>query len=110
MQLSENNGLISMRPDGFPRGTPDALRGCKDRRYIPPRRRETMSRPRRKEECRLQLLQVIRQLPEIRQERVDELKNCIDQGSYKIDVDALADRMLEETLTETLQRLRKPRH
>ena len=69
-----------------------------------------MSRPRRKEECRLELLQVIRQLPEIRQERVAELKTRIDQGSYKVDADALADRMLEETLTETLYRLRKPRH
>ncbi len=69
-----------------------------------------MSRSRRKEQCRLELLQVIHQLPEIRQERVAELKNRIDQGSYKVDADALADRMLEETLTETLQRLRKPRH
>ncbi len=69
-----------------------------------------MSRSRRKEQCRLELLQVIHQLPEIRQERVAELKNRIDQGSYKVDADALADRMLEETLTETLQRLRKTRH
>ena len=70
-----------------------------------------MSRPRpKKEECRLELLQVIRQLPEVRQERVAELKNRIEQGSYTVDADALADRMLQETLTETLQRLRKTRH
>ena len=70
-----------------------------------------MSRTRpKKEECRLELLQVIRQLPDIRQERVAELKDRIDRGHYTVNADALADRMLEETLTETLQRLRKPRH
>ncbi len=66
-----------------------------------------MSRPRRQEACRLELLQVIRQLPEIRQERVAELKDRINRGDHRVDADAIAERMLEETLTETLFRPRK---
>ncbi len=66
-----------------------------------------MSRPRRKEDCRLELLQVIHQLPEIRQERVAELKDRIDRGGYRVDADAIAERMLEETLAETILQLRK---
>ena len=71
----------------------------------------TMGRILRKEECRLQLLQVVREIPEVRQDRVDELRDRIGQGRYTVDADALAERMLEEALAEALRKKsRKPRH
>jgi len=69
-----------------------------------------MGRILRKEECMLQLLQVVREIPEIRQEKVKKLKDRIGQGRYKVDADALAERMLEEALAEALHKPRKPRH
>lgn len=69
-----------------------------------------MGRILRKDECRLQLLQVIREVPEIRQEKVQMLKDRIGQGRYVVDADALAERLLEEALAEALHRPRKPRH
>lgn len=69
-----------------------------------------MSRPLRKEECRLQLLQVVRELPEVRQEKVEEMRARIGQGSYTVDVDGLAERMLAEALADALPTLRKTRH
>jgi len=58
----------------------------------------------------LQLLQVVREIPEIRQEKVKKLKDRIGQGRYTVDADALAERMLEEALAEALHKSRKPRH
>ncbi len=69
-----------------------------------------MGRILRKEECMLQLLQVVREIPEIRQEKVKKLKDRIGQGRYTVDADALAERMLEEALSEALHKSRKPRH
>jgi negative regulator of flagellin synthesis FlgM len=69
-----------------------------------------MGRILRKEECMLQLLQVVREIPEIRQEKVKKLKDRIGQGRYTVDADALAERMLEEALAEALHKSRKPRH
>jgi len=69
-----------------------------------------MGRILRKEECMLQLLQVVREIPEIRQEKVKKLKARIGQGRYTVDADALAERMLEEALAEALHKSRKPRH
>ncbi len=69
-----------------------------------------MSRILRKEECRLQLLQVVREIPEVRQDRVDELRDRIGQGRYAVDADALAERLLDEALADALHRSRKPRH
>jgi len=69
-----------------------------------------MGRILRKEECMLQLLQVVREIPEIRQEKVKKLKDRIGQGRYTVDADALAERMLEEALAEALHKPRKPRH
>lgn len=69
-----------------------------------------MGRILRKDECRLQLLQVIREVPEIRQEKVQKLKDLIGQGRYVVDADALAERLLEEALAEALHKSRKPRH
>ena len=69
-----------------------------------------MSRPLRKDECRLQLFQVVRELPEVRQEKVEELRARIGQGSYTVDVDGLAERMLAEALADALPTSRKTRH
>ena len=69
-----------------------------------------MSRILRKEECRLQLLQVVREIPDIRQEAVQQLKDRIGQGRYTVDADALAERMMGEALADALQKSRKPRH
>ena len=69
-----------------------------------------MGRILRKEECMLQLLQVVREIPEIRQEKVKKLKDRIGQGRYTVDADALAERMLEEALSEAVHTSRKPRH
>ena len=69
-----------------------------------------MGRILRKDECMLQLLQVVLEIPEIRQEKVRELKDRIGQGRYAVDADELAGRMLEEALAEALHRSRKPRH
>ena len=69
-----------------------------------------MGRILRKEECRLQLLRVVREIPEVRQDRVDELRDRIGQGRYAVDADALAERLLDEALADALHRSRKPRH
>lgn len=69
-----------------------------------------MSRILRKEECRLQLLQVVREVPEVRQDRVDELRDRIGQGRYAVDADALAERMVGEALADAMSRSRKTRH
>ena len=69
-----------------------------------------MGRILRKEECRLQLLQVVREIPDIRQEAVQQLKDRIGQGRYTVDADALAERMMGESLADALRKARKPRH
>jgi flagellar biosynthesis anti-sigma factor FlgM len=69
-----------------------------------------MARILRKEECMLQLLQVVREIPDIRQDAVQQLKDRIGRGRYTVDADALAERMLEEALAEALHKSRKPRH
>jgi len=69
-----------------------------------------MGRILRKEECRLQLLQVVREIPDIRQEAVQQLKDRIGRGRYTVDADALAERMMGEALADALHRSRKPRH
>ncbi|NPV04834.1 MAG: flagellar biosynthesis anti-sigma factor FlgM [Syntrophaceae bacterium] len=69
-----------------------------------------MRKPLRKEDCRLQLLQVVRELPEIRHEKVEEVRARIGQGLCSVDADVLAERMLGEALADALQRSRKPRH
>ena len=70
----------------------------------------TMGRILRKEECRLQLLRVVREIPEVRQDRVDEMRDRIGQGGYTVDADALAERMVGEALADALHRSRKTRH
>jgi len=69
-----------------------------------------MRKPLRKEDCRLQLLQVVREMPEVRQEKVDEMRARIGQGLYTVDADVLAERMLGEALADALPKSRKPRH
>lgn len=69
-----------------------------------------MRKPLRKEDCRLQLLQVVREIPEVRQENVEEMRARIGQGLYSVDADALAERMLGEALADALPKSRKPRH
>ena len=55
-----------------------------------------------KEAQNLQHLQSLAQnIPEIRQEKVDELKELIDKGLYNIDHKKVANRMIREILLDT---------
>jgi flagellar biosynthesis anti-sigma factor FlgM len=38
--------------------------------------------------------------PDIRTERVDEVKKLVDQNSYQVDSDAVADKMIQESILD----------
>jgi len=38
--------------------------------------------------------------PDIRSEKVDEVKKLVDQNSYQVDSDAVADKMIQESLLD----------
>ena len=42
--------------------------------------------------------EVVYQTPEVRPEKVAELKEAIEQGTYEIDSEKLADKIIEELL------------
>lgn len=46
--------------------------------------------------------QVLDQTPEVRDEKVQELKRRIENGSYAIDPDRIADKMLGESLIDII--------
>ena len=46
-------------------------------------------------------------LPDVRQDKVAKLRKQIEQGSYKVDADRIAERMLEEALKDILYRTGK---
>jgi negative regulator of flagellin synthesis FlgM len=46
--------------------------------------------------------QVLDQTPEVRQEKVQELKSQIENGSYAIDSGRIADKMLGESLIDIM--------
>ena len=41
--------------------------------------------------------------PDIRTEKVDEVKKLVDQNSYQVDSDAVADKMIQESILELNQ-------
>ena len=55
----------------------------------------------------LQLLQILEELPDVRQDKVEKLRKQIQQGSYKVDAGRIADRILEEALKDLLYRTGK---
>ncbi|MEJ5377193.1 MAG: flagellar biosynthesis anti-sigma factor FlgM [bacterium] len=44
------------------------------------------------------LKEILEQMPEVRLERVEELKSMIQEGKYKVDLEKLSDRILEALL------------
>ena len=66
-----------------------------------------MSRPTGNEHYILQILQVLNELPDVRQDKVAKLRKQIEQGCYKVDAGKVAERMLEEGLKDILYRTGK---
>jgi flagellar biosynthesis anti-sigma factor FlgM len=66
-----------------------------------------MSRPTEREDYVLQILQILEELPDVRQDKVEKLRRQIEQGRYKVDAGRIADRMLEEALKDILYRTGK---
>jgi len=60
----------------------------------PPSRREAGGKARLIQKAR----EVVYQTPEVRPEKVAELKEAIEQGTYEIDSEKLADKIIEELL------------
>jgi flagellar biosynthesis anti-sigma factor FlgM len=69
-----------------------------------------MNKPTLKADCRLQILQIVQETPDVRQDKVKKLKKQIESSSYKVDADRIAERMLEEALMDALHLHRKNRH
>lgn len=44
----------------------------------------------------------IAELPEVRQEKIEELKQLIQEGRYEMDMDKLADRILDSIITGSI--------
>lgn len=66
-----------------------------------------MSRPTGNERYILQMLQILDELPDVRQDKVAKLRKQIEQGCYKVDAEKVAERMLEEVLKDILYRTGK---
>ena len=66
-----------------------------------------MSRQTGCEDYVLQLLQILEELPDVRQDKVEKLRKQIQQGSYQVDAGRVADRILEEALKDLLYRTGK---
>ena len=66
-----------------------------------------MSRQTGCEDYVLQLLQILEELPDVRQDKVDKLRKQIQQGSCQVDAGRVADRILEEALKDLLYRTGK---
>ena len=69
-----------------------------------------MSRPTGNEHYILQILQILDELPDVRQDKVAKLRKQIEQGRYKVDAERVAERMLEEGLKDILYRSGKNLH
>ena len=63
-----------------------------------------MSRPTGNEHYILQILQILDELPDVRQDKVAKLRKQIEQGCYKVDADRIAELMLEEGLQDVCYR------
>jgi flagellar biosynthesis anti-sigma factor FlgM len=68
---------------------------------------QRMSRQTGCEDYVLQLLQILEELPDVRQDKVEKLRKQIQQGSYQVDAGRIADRILEEALKDLLYRTGK---
>ncbi|MCE5284090.1 MAG: flagellar biosynthesis anti-sigma factor FlgM [Deltaproteobacteria bacterium] len=44
--------------------------------------------------------QILDQTPDVREAKVQELKNQIDNGTYTVNLDKIADKMVEESLID----------
>lgn len=44
------------------------------------------------------LKEILEQMPEVREKRVEELKSLIQEGRYRVDLEKLSDRILEALL------------
>lgn len=44
------------------------------------------------------IMEVVKKTPDVNEKRVAELQKLIDEGKYKIDAEAIADRMVDEHL------------
>jgi flagellar biosynthesis anti-sigma factor FlgM len=66
-----------------------------------------MSRPTGNEDYVLQILQILEELPDVRQDKVEKLRIQIEQGRYKVDAGRIADRMIEEAIKDILYRTGK---
>ena len=66
-----------------------------------------MSRHTVKADCQLKILQIVRETPDVRQDKVAELRKQIEQGCYKVNAGKVAERMLEEGLKDILYRTGK---
>jgi anti-sigma28 factor (negative regulator of flagellin synthesis) len=51
-----------------------------------------MNRPTLKADCRLQILQIVRETPDVRQDKVKKLKKQIESSGYRVDADRIAER------------------
>ena len=61
-----------------------------------------MSRPTGNEHYILQILHILEELPDVRQDKVAKLRIQIQQGSYQVAAERIAERMLEEGLKDIL--------
>jgi len=66
-----------------------------------------MSRPTGNERYILQILQILDEIPDVRQDKVAKLRKQIERGCYKVDAGKVAERMLEEGLKDILYRTGK---
>lgn len=48
----------------------------------------------------LKMQELLQEAPEVRADRVDELKRRIDDGSYEVDAHKVADKMLQSLLSD----------
>ena len=69
-----------------------------------------MSRPTLKADCKMQILQIVQDTPDVRQDKAAKLRKQIEQGCYKVDAERVAERMLEEGLKDILYRAGKNLH
>jgi len=63
-----------------------------------------MSRHTLKADCKMQILQIVQDTPDVRQDKVAKLKKQIQQGCYKVDADRIAELMLEDGLQDVCYR------
>ena len=63
-----------------------------------------MSRHILKADCKMQILQIVQDTPDVRQDKVAKLKKQIQQGCYKVDADRIAELMLEDGLQDVCYR------